>query len=216
MRRWLACGFISTYLTTLAWGLVCHTLSFNQTAHPLMYYIVWDMFCGWGAYASHIHVIAEGESGKFYELTPPPWGEMRPYGSIGRQHYDSFLAHASTQAMNVLQHTRHEPITRMFVVESAWAKKYDLPDFVWNQTYNEPKDPAVYYRLRQELSSDGMALRRYSSWGENYAWLSVVDNPRLKAEARAAQPFFMVDRLGQGASYMSAAADPYVAAPQGN
>ena len=73
MKRWLATTFIAAYLFILSGGLACHAMGFAVTSHPLMYFIVWDMFCGWCAYTTQTHVIAEGESMKFYELAPGPW-----------------------------------------------------------------------------------------------------------------------------------------------
>ena len=114
LKRWLAGAFIVAYLSALGLGVVSHALAFQQNAHPMMYFVVWDMFCGWSAYASRTHVIAEGESGKFYRLTPTPWGEYHPYSDLGRQHYDPFSSHCQRIGTNVLRHTRHEPISRMW------------------------------------------------------------------------------------------------------
>jgi hypothetical protein len=108
-----------------------------------MYYFVWDMFCGWSAYDSRMHIVAEGESQTFYRLTPAPWGEFQPFGSLGREHYDSFNGHGVNIGMNVLKHTQHEPMVRLFVIEESWAKKYNLPDAVWKTRYDGSKSSPV-------------------------------------------------------------------------
>src|SRR5262249_43908290 len=83
----LVVGFIASYLGTLSYGIFCHTLGFGVGAHPLMYFIVWDMFCGWTAYDSRVHVVAETENQKYYDVATPPWGEFHPWGHLGRQHF---------------------------------------------------------------------------------------------------------------------------------
>ena len=196
MKRWLASLFISGYLATLGYGIACHTLSYGVSQHPIMYFIVWDMFCGWSAYAGNVHVVGEGESGRMYELAPGPWGDFVPYGSMGRQHYDSFYNHLGTIAVNTLNHTRHEPITRMFVIEEQWAKKFDLPDHIWNSRYDEPKDKQKYCHVRLELNGDGRIVRSYAGWIDTLVLSMLADNPRLRAESRTAESFFMVDRQG--------------------
>ncbi|GAF86661.1 unnamed protein product, partial [marine sediment metagenome] len=74
MKRWLTHLLIVTYLGTLFAGVACHALELGVQSHPGMYMIVWDMFCGWSSYAGRIEVIGEGESGKYYQLAPGPWG----------------------------------------------------------------------------------------------------------------------------------------------
>ena len=59
MKRVLALGFIIAYLGVLTYGNLCHTLRFATSNHPLMYMIVWDMFCGWSAFASSVFASAD-------------------------------------------------------------------------------------------------------------------------------------------------------------
>ncbi len=81
MRRWLASGFIASYLAFLGWGIISHALKFHSVSHPIMYFAVWDMFCGWQAYESRVHIVAEGESGQMYQLSPPPGMSSPPLGT---------------------------------------------------------------------------------------------------------------------------------------
>jgi hypothetical protein len=220
MRRWLATLFIAGYLSALGMGIAAHALGVGIASHPGMYFIVWDMFCGWSAYSQMGHVVAEGESGKFYELAPGPWGEIRPYGSLGRRHYDPQFNFLHKIARNTLKHSQHEPITRVFVVEETYPKKFELPDSIWMARYGVPKDIKRYYRLRSELDSTGMVVRVYDGWFEHQGMLSVMDNPRLSQEARNSQPFFVVDQYrSQNNDYFSGgptrSASP-VGAPLGN
>ena len=140
MKRVLTVLFIAGYIGVLTYGNLCHVLRSGVAAHPLMYMIVWDMFCGWSAFDSRIHIVAEGESEKYYDLTHAPWGELHPYGYIGRENYDQWQNHTGPIGINVLKHTRHEPITRLFVIEECWAKKFNLPDHIWQHRYDDPKD----------------------------------------------------------------------------
>lgn len=190
MKRIAAACFITGYLGFLGLGIVSHGLRYGEGAHPLMYFVVWDMFCGWSAYSSRSHLIAEGESGTFYRLTPTPWGEYHPYAHLGRQHYDSFGNHLHTIAANVLRHTRHEPIRRVIAVEETWAKKYNLPDAVWQRHFSEPKRPFKYYHVTALYTPQGQVIDRRPMWVDYQASLCVADNPRLLAESRKTQPAF--------------------------
>ncbi len=155
---------IVSYLGSLGDGIVCHTLNFNTASHPGMYFVVWDMFCGWSAYANRLHIIGEGEDGKYYEVAPGPWTDFKPYGDLSRHHYDPFLNHSPHLVKNCLAHTNAKPMRRFLVIEEYWAKKYNLPDSVWNQYFDEPKQRHSYFQLRQIMAPCGTPLRRFPSW----------------------------------------------------
>jgi hypothetical protein len=57
MKRVLSIAFIVAYLGTLNFGILCHMLGYATASHPLMYFIVWDMFCGWSAYDARAYVV---------------------------------------------------------------------------------------------------------------------------------------------------------------
>jgi hypothetical protein len=209
MKRLLASIFISSYLSILAYGVVCHALTYRSDQHPMMYFIVWDMFCGWSAFADGTAIVAEGESGKFYELAPAPWGEIVPFGSMQRHDYDYLKRHYRDIALNTLRHTQHEPITRIFVVEAAWSKKFDLPDALWKERFDVPKDPKKYYRLRAEMDGEGMLVRHYTAWLDSQGYKVVADNPRLMNDSRNGQSFFAVDQSRPAGSV-------YMTSPKGN
>jgi len=198
MKRIFAVGFSVVYIGILTFGNACHLLQFATASHPLMYMIVWDMFCGWSALDSRIHIIAEGESEKYYDLTHAPWGEIHAFGYIGRENYDAFNSHTPMLGLNVLRHTQHEPIARLFVVEECWPKKYNLPDPVWNMRYDNPKDDHRYYRLRVVLLPDGTVTQRYNCFNAFQSGLMAVDNPRLQQQAMMHKPMFILDRPSPG------------------
>lgn len=201
MKRWLRIGFIFSYLGVLSYGIACHTFGYGVTQHTAMYFIVWDMFCGWGSYASQTHIIAEGESQKYYELAPGPWGDLKPWGKLGRQHYDAFNSFGWRMARNTLQHTQHEPITRIFVVEECWSKKFDLPDHVWKLRYDEPKKPQKYCHLRSEFTGDGVLLHSFAPWIAIQNTNMVSNNPRLQADASRGRSLLMVESQRPGRQF---------------
>jgi len=193
MKRFLSCLFIAAYSGVILFGVACHTFNYATASHTAMYFIVWDMFCGWTAYDSRLHVVAQGESGEYYEAAPAPWGVVRPFGSMARRHYDVGAVHVPTMAMNVLRHTRHEPITRAFVVEECWAKKYNLPEELWNQQFDEPKDAVSYYQVRRVMSPEGHLLQTAPPWMSRQLSIALADNPRIKAAAGRSRPFYTFD-----------------------
>ncbi len=193
MKRWLAWLTISSYLTALSLGISCHAMNFGLSSHPAIYYFVWDMFCGWSAHEVRYHLIAEGESGNHYRLSPAPWNTFAPYGDLERAQYD-VIGNAYVQiALNTLRHTEHEPITRFFVVEEAWPKKYNLPDHLWAMRFDEPKDPHSYFWLKATFAGDGSVLHYNSDFVSNLQALAIIDNPRLKADSQRGKPFYAVD-----------------------
>ena len=197
MKRVLAVAFIICYVGVLTVGNLAHVLRHGVSSHPLMYFVVWDMFCGWSAFDSRVHIVAEGESGKYYDLTHPPWGELHPYGYIGRENYDQFQTHTGNMGINVLKHSRHEPIARLFVIEECWQKKYNLPDAVWNRRYDDPKDLQKYYRRRVILLPDGTVTHGFNSWVAFQAGQMLMDNPRLVHDSKKSQSLFVFDKYNQ-------------------
>ncbi len=225
MKRLLTVGFIAAYLGTLNYGILCHMLGFGTGSHPLMYFIVWDMFCGWSAYDSRAHVIAEGESQTYYDVANPPWGEFHPWGEVGRQHYDVLNNHTARIGFNTLRHTQHEPITRLFVIEETWAKKYNIPESAWQARYDGPKDVQKYYRVRSIVLPDGTVSETVGPWLAYQASQMLGDNPRLQLQASKSRTLFLMDHErpgremlinpGTGGAYPGAPSSP-VGAPLGN
>lgn len=203
-RLWLAGSFIVAYLSTLGMGLFCHTFNWNVNAHPAMYYIVWDMFCGWAAHECRFHVVAEGVSGTYYRVLPGPWDEFRPFGSLDRHHYDVEGAVSGKLAMNVLRQTSHEDLTRIFIVEENWPKKFNMPDAQWDSRWDEPKDPKHYFTLRHVITPQGLVLQTYDSFYAQQHSREVLSNPRLTAEMSRSQPFYAVN-IYQGRSSLAEA-----------
>ena len=160
------CGFIGCYLAAMAGGVVSHAVGYGQNAHPLMYYFVWDMFCGWSAQSTRTHVLAEGESGQWYDAGVGPWDSFRPYGELPRVHYDMQGVHAPRLAANVLRHTSHEPIRRLVVVEECWPKKFNLPAEVYARRFGAEKDPVSYFNVRHVVSADGRLVASRPAWAD--------------------------------------------------
>ncbi len=192
MKRYVTIAFIVLYLGVLCYGLAAHMLVYNVAANPGMYFIVWDMYCGWSAYETRLHIVAEGESGQLYELEPP-WGSFHPFGSIDRRNYDVNAMHLGNIGRNILNHTEHEPIDRIFVIEESWSKKYNLSPELWQQFYDEPFEPVTYFRRRALFNADGVCLERYLDIGSHLAHQAVASNPRLRGAMSRGRPFIAVD-----------------------
>ncbi len=174
LMRWATHTIIVAYLTCLGHGIVCHALQFRANAHPLMYFTVWDMFCGWSGWSFRTHVVAEGQSGQLYELTPTPWGEFHPYSDLSREHYDSFHNHAWRVGINCLKQTDHEPMTRMYLIEETWSKKYNLPDELWAQVDEEPRESRHYFHVDAVYQPDGTLVQQNSTFHDQHraSWLA--------------------------------------------
>ncbi|WP_145296390.1 hypothetical protein [Planctopirus ephydatiae] len=209
MAKRLAIGFMSVYFSMLSLGVLAHTFGVGNVSSPLMYYFVWDMFCGWSAHEYRYHFIAEGESGTYYDVTHGPWGDVQLFGNPTRATYDSVGNAFGPIAMNVLKHTQHEPIQCVHIIEEAWPKKYNIPDYLWASRFEEPKEKFSYHTRRMIVNPDSTVVvdqPNYPSW--LYAQ-TVHANPRLQADSRRGKPFYAVNpELRQSAfSYSQGTSD---------
>jgi hypothetical protein len=201
MKRWATHLFIVSYLGVLAFGLAAHALTFLKGSHPAMYFIVWDMFCGWSTYENRYHILGEGDSGQHYVLAPGPWGGLIPFGSAQRHDYDVYGNYGYRFASNVLAHTDHEPIRRILVVEEAWPKKYNLAPDLWERRYqsSKPAAPYSYFHVRRIFNSAGESVLSGRGLLQAQSETLVLDNPRLRAEIHRGQTFYATNPRDQQA-----------------
>lgn len=188
-KSWIAVGFISCYVTYLAWGALAHTLKLGSGLGPVNYFTVWDMFCGWTAWDSRTHIVAEGASGQFYDVKEP-WGEFHPFGSIARIQYDSTNHLLSNHIHNILRHTSHEDIDRVYVVEEVWPKQYNLPPKLFDYYFDRPNDKLSYFHLRAVCNDDGTPRASFPGWHAQQQLSAVYENPRLKRQAQQATSMY--------------------------
>ena len=191
MKRLATVLFILAYIGSLGWGIVAHAVKYKASSHPAMYFVVWDMFCGWSAYANRTQIIAEGESGRYYEVSPPPWGELTPFGAIERRHYDPFGDLMPGLIRNNLRHTSHEPINNVYVIQEVWPKQFNLPDDIWDEKFAKAKDPHKYYNVKSVHDESGLKTQCRPDWHAMQVALSVSANPRLQRQAQTSKPFYM-------------------------
>lgn len=206
MKRWLSHAIIAGYLGILSYGIACHALGYKTAQHMGMYFIVWDMYYAYRGHEVRQHILAEGVSGQVYELTPPPWGEFHPFGHIGRQNYDGGNLFTGRFALNTLRHTQHEPIGRILLVDEVWNKKFNLPEELWAERHEGPRDVRRYYYLRSIYDPTGVCTLKHFSWNENLVQRAVLDNPRLRQEMVRNQPFLTPDTIGAGTDHVQPAA----------
>lgn len=185
----LVCGFISAYIGFLSWGVVAHALKVGICGNTISYFAVWDMFCGWSAWDQRTHVIAEGASGKFYDVKEP-WGQFQPFGSVGRIHYDHTNHMLSRHVDNILRHTSHEDIDRVYVVQEVWPKQYNLPAELYSRYFERDKDKRPYFHLRAVCSDNGTPIQAFPSWFAQQELNSLYDNPRLRQQSRRASGLY--------------------------
>ena len=193
MKRSLSTLFIAVYLVALLGGLVSHTLGFHPHSHPVLYFFVWDMYGGWCAFETRLHVLAEGQSGQYYQVLPAPWGTIQPFGPVDRHHYDVKMNFVPQMAAFVLDHTEHEPIQRIVVVEEAWCKKYNLSDELWQRRYSESRRPISYYHIRAVADPDGRISELSQQWPTIVSNRCLMDNPRLMSDISRGHTFIAFD-----------------------
>ncbi len=69
MKRWIVNAGISGYLAALIVGFLCVATQVRFFFPPL-YFLTFDMYGGWSGYDCKMQVIGEGESGRYYKLSP--------------------------------------------------------------------------------------------------------------------------------------------------
>jgi hypothetical protein len=193
MKRRLANAVIAAYILALFGGFVAVSLHPVLPGQTFLYFVTFNMFSGWSYFEARMHIIGEGASGTFYELAPGPWGEFDPYGHAARQHYDAHLDNGWPIADNTLRHTSHEPMTRIYIIEEEYAKKFNLPDAQYQAYYNKPKVLRPYYSVRFVMDSRGQILGQQLEWLRIQDRFSIMDNPRLLAEASQHTPLELTD-----------------------
>jgi hypothetical protein len=214
--RWIKHLLIASYLLALAAGIVAHGLKVGTNSHPLMYFIVWDMYCGWAAHECRIHLVAEGESGTHYEVLPPPWGDFAPFGTVGRQHYDTVHNSIHRMGLNVLKQTDHEPIVRLKVIEESWPKKYNLPEHLWAARFEEPREPMSYFWNSEIFDGEGEVINSVPVYLTQLYNQAIGSNPRLAADARKNQSFIAINpahRRAAFAGHADAISQPHAGPP---
>lgn len=196
MKRWSTHAIIAIYLGILTMGVAVHAVRYHEHSHPLTYFVIWDMFCGWTAWEQRTHILGEGESGDFYELAPGPWGSFSPYSeNVSRHHYDPFLEHALRQAQTVIARTSHEPIRRILVVEESWAKKYNLPDHLARRLTPQPVEKESYVHVRDIFAPDGSPIQRRGAWLDLQSRSALMDNPRLQQLTTSRLPIIAMSHI---------------------
>jgi hypothetical protein len=189
MKRWIINAGIAGYLCALAFGFVSVAGQVTFFSVPF-YFLSFNMYGGWSGYDARMLVLGEGESGRFYVLSPGPWGEFDPYSSrLSRQCYDQAFEYGNILARPGLKHTQHEPILRMFVIEQQYPKKFNLPDDQYEAYYQKPKPQRIYSHTRMIMNPQGEIISQNPTWLRFQDNLAIVDNPRLVADATRNRPF---------------------------
>ena len=188
-RRWISGAFITCYLLALCWGIGAHALKVGLLGNSFSYFFVWDMFCGWQAYDSRTHVIAEDADGNYYNVREP-WGAFTPFGNVDRINYDVSNHLISRHIKHVLDHSDHPPLDRVYVVQEVWPKQFNAPDHLWSRFFHEPKEKVSYFNLRAISSQDGRAIESYPDWFNTQTLQAISDNPRLRQQAQQATPYY--------------------------
>ncbi len=189
MKRWIVNAGIYGYLAALLFGFLCVACQVQFFSVP-MYFLTFNMYGSWSGYDCKMQVLGEGQSGRFYVLSPGPWGEFDPYSShVPRQSYDQAFEYGSILARPALAHTKHEPILRIFVIEQEYPKKFNLTDAQFEAYYGKPKPQRIYSHTRMVMSPEGEILSSAQTWLRYQDNLSIVDNPRLVTDATRSRPF---------------------------
>jgi hypothetical protein len=205
LKRWATHLFIAGYLAALLYGVVAHAIGFNRNTHLGMYFIVWDMYYGWDSFEIRRHLVGEGESGEYYDLSPP-WKELTPFWAEERHHFDYLALHSGRVATNTLRHVQVEPIERIFVVEEAWSKKYNLSEDSWKRRFDEPRQKLSYFYIRGIFEPDGRCVRRHIDWKSHLVYQSMMNNPRLRNDVVRGRTHIQTDGLSSGSSVVQPAA----------
>ena len=188
-KKRCVCVVMVCYIGFLSWGSAAHAFKIGTGGNTISYWAVWDMFCGWSAWDTRTHIVAQGASGKYYEVKEP-WGEFHPFGSLSRIHYDHTNHLLPKHIRNILSRTKHEPIDQVYVVEEVWPKQYNMPPRLYQHYFDRENDKQSYFNLRAIFMEDGQTVTAYPTWDSKQRLSSIYDNPRLRRQASQASSLY--------------------------
>lgn len=194
MKKSLIQLFVCCYLAALAFGVATHAVGWNVGNKAAMYFFVWDMYGGYSPFEERRHLLAEGESGTFYDLSPP-WGEFVPFGAAERGTYDFNALFHDDFARCTLAHTDHEPIVRVFHVDEVWNRKFNLSEAARSAAHAETGAKRSYYYLRGAYDGSGTAQSLYSDFSSVLAHQALMSNPQLQGTIARSRPYTSVEIL---------------------
>jgi len=144
----LLCG---AYVAVNGWFMLRHVLGDTQST-PAAYFFTWDMFPGYVSESSRRMAVGVTTTGRYIKLLPAEnhrfrWGINNAVSRMDIDHRHELLLpqlEASVRQYN----RRHpdDPIQQVGIVEQYWPSKFNLPDDIYQATYDEPNPRRRYWR----------------------------------------------------------------------
>lgn len=173
-RRCAAIVVIGAYLLLTVFYLGRHALG-DSASGPLAYCFTWDMFPNYPTESSRRWAIGETASGKYVKLVPNDrqrfrWGVDDDITRFDIDRRLPFLRAAAAEAVRDYNATaKGDPIRHVYLAETYWPQKYNLPQplsrqFYWDKvidstywatpTSEESRPHPTYWRLIDEVAVD--------------------------------------------------------------
>lgn len=165
-RRLPAAIFMAVYLSLTGFYLVQHLLG-DSLGHWIGYFWTWDMFPNYPTVSVRRWAVGETASGRFVRLAPYSghrfrWGVK---GDVTRLDLDRRLPYFRLAALEGIR--RHnaaipaDPIRHVYLAEQYWPEKYNLPDGLYRDFYEDTATGQPYWTSSGE---DAGTVPRRKYW----------------------------------------------------
>ncbi|MFQ5731225.1 MAG: hypothetical protein ACE5KM_04625 [Planctomycetaceae bacterium] len=144
------------YVSVTAYFGVRHVLGDvpDLTEEPAGYFFTWNMFPGYSTTTSQISVVGQAGERRFVKLLPATSHRYR-FGvgnAATRMDMDRRRSNIEPTLQRLLKRydAEHpdEPIETVFVVETYWPSRFNLPDDLYREVYGETNPHRKYVRSR--------------------------------------------------------------------
>ncbi len=165
-RRLLVVGFVLIYLAMGGMFFYFHLLG-DSTKWPRMaYFWTWDMFPNYPSFSARRMALGQTQSGKFVKVFPTEKIRFRRGGHRHLTRFDlprnnAALRIATEQTLQAVSAVSpvaaKDRVTYVFLVENYWPVRFNLPDDLYQKTYDEENPHRRAWRILDEgsVENDG-------------------------------------------------------------
>jgi len=170
---WVLSGLFIGLCVSLNLYYLTQNLIGDLPSGPLAYFFTWDMFPGYGCVSQRRMALGKTHSGEFVKLYPTFGQQFRrgvqrlpvlpaaidpdDLGGYSRADLDrsglrfrQLVDHELLQAEPQLQ---NDPVEHVYLLETYWAKRLNLPDDLYLSWSGSPKPEGRYWRVVDDYTA---------------------------------------------------------------
>lgn len=161
-RRLLVLGLIVTYLAAGGFYFYRHLLG-DTSQSAFGYFWTWDMFPNYPSFSARRLALGQTRGGRFVQVFPTEQVRFRRGGHRDLTRFDlprndAALRTAVAETLETYPPEQmDDPITYVFLIENYWPVRFNLPDDLYQQVYDEENPRRQAWRIIDEgrIDPDG-------------------------------------------------------------